>query len=545
MADADVSVSGGSEGLRTSVELAGSAGGRRDPNLPRTWYRDLQFARALLGGVTPLGVLWVQELKGGARDVAKPSYRLVVISDFRVFVTNGKVGIVSGIAQNAHLFDLERICVKDGDRIELHFKKLSVILDDTVGPQIVSTIWTALSALSYEVPAARLPQLDAGAQNLIDAADALRASHETLPVEGFVTTYRAACDYFGVKPRSCVESYLFQNLAAKKPEERGSREFNLGVACRDQTADKQRFTCEDLPAIARALAVTSHFDAVVLDGRSRGVAPGAATAAQLTGEASRALVCALEASNVATVRLVGVGLTAARLERPEAKGCWPSLTELDVSENALGSRGLRSLASQSAESAPRLRKLECRGCGVMRPLGLGLATRWRRTLVHLDCSRCDLGSKGTEALAEWLAGAVALETLLACSCQLHILTVLGAASNSAALKSSLKVVDLSQNRFADDHTGCEPLPQRGGAVRGAGEAGSGEVRAAARRRRRSVGGPRAARGEADFGARQTGGPDRGAVVAVHGRQRDDGKVWRSLLQALRGPRRREPAAAAP
>lgn len=88
-------------GSRKSSSEAGATairGRPRDPALPRTWERDLVYARELLGRSEPRGVLWVCELRGGDRDRA--CYRLLVISDFRLHVTNAKQGLVSGFAEN-------------------------------------------------------------------------------------------------------------------------------------------------------------------------------------------------------------------------------------------------------------------------------------------------------------------------------------------------------------------------------------------------------------------------------------------------------------
>lgn len=85
---------------KSSSDAGASAirGRPRDPALPRTWGRDLVYARELLGRSEPRGVLWVCELRGGDRERA--CYRLIVISDFRLYVTNAKQGLVSGFAEN-------------------------------------------------------------------------------------------------------------------------------------------------------------------------------------------------------------------------------------------------------------------------------------------------------------------------------------------------------------------------------------------------------------------------------------------------------------
>lgn len=136
---------------RKSTGDVGNMRGRpRDPSLPRTWERDLVYGRDILGHGEPRGVLWVSELRGGDRD--RGVYRLVIVSDFRVFVTNGKQGLVSSFIENvmhgvhsddehirsicrsqAHFYDLERICYIAGDRVEFHFKRFALIIDDTVG----------------------------------------------------------------------------------------------------------------------------------------------------------------------------------------------------------------------------------------------------------------------------------------------------------------------------------------------------------------------------------------------------------------------------
>ena len=74
------------------------------------------------------------------------------MSAYRLFVSNGKAGLVSGLNENAHLFDLLRIGYVPGDCITLVFKKLTLVIDDTVGTQLVTKLWETLLGISYEVP---------------------------------------------------------------------------------------------------------------------------------------------------------------------------------------------------------------------------------------------------------------------------------------------------------------------------------------------------------------------------------------------------------
>ena len=151
--------------VRRSSEIETRVGTRVDNALPRTWHRDLVFARTLLGS-TPIGVLWLNRLQNGQRSQA--CYRLAVLSEYRLFVSNGKAGMVSGFTEHAHLFDLVKVEYKPGDRTVFCFRKLRVEVDDTVGTQLLSTLWRTLGAISAEVPPARLPQLDAGARRVVD-----------------------------------------------------------------------------------------------------------------------------------------------------------------------------------------------------------------------------------------------------------------------------------------------------------------------------------------------------------------------------------------
>ena len=106
----------------------------RDPQLPHTWHRDLAFARDLLRSDHPKGVLWATELRN-----ERSHYRLIVLSETRLYVTNGKQGF-TGHVENAHLFDLERVLVAPGDRMEFHFKKMKLVLDATIGLRVDSTL---------------------------------------------------------------------------------------------------------------------------------------------------------------------------------------------------------------------------------------------------------------------------------------------------------------------------------------------------------------------------------------------------------------------
>ena len=196
--------------VRRSSEIETRVGTRVDNALPRTWHRDLVFARTLLGS-TPIGVLWLNRLQNGQRSQA--CYRLAVLSEYRLFVSNGKAGMVSGFTEHAHLFDLVKVEYKPGDRTVFCFRKLRVEVDDTVGTQLLSTLWRTLGAISAEVPPARLPQLDAGARRVVDDEQEERserrdAAEVVASGDGFAAAYGAACDYFGVRARESVRAYV-------------------------------------------------------------------------------------------------------------------------------------------------------------------------------------------------------------------------------------------------------------------------------------------------------------------------------------------------
>ena len=454
--------------------------------MPRTWHRDLSFGRDLLRGATPRGVLWVSELKGGDRE--RGSYRLLVISESRFYVTNGKAGLVSGSMQHAHLFDLERINFVAGDRIEFHFaKKFSVILDDTVGPSIVSTVWNALMAMSYEVPRHRLPVLEGHAELVVDddlLNDTLRS-----PSEGFAASYRGACDQLGVKPRSCVERYIGVALGGgSSPKTRENddfvRVFDIGAACRDDN----KFSDADIPALARPLSSTSHFDAVALSSRrnvptreasapppkqENGTTAETAAApqppqppapavvgesttpkgpdieAKLSSEAVRTLLGAVDmAPRMRRVLLVGVGLTAAKLEKIDAPNGFKKITHWNITDNpGLGQRGITKLLGDGTGGGPeKLERFECRGCGPLR--ALPLKPSWGPTLRYLDATRCDLG-KSNDTLSSWLGDhAQVLEVLVLAHCGVNVFSIIAGVAVNTALttKGILRILDLSLNK---------------------------------------------------------------------------------------------------
>jgi len=472
----------------------------KDPLLPRTWHRDLSYARDLLKGATPRGVLWVSELKGGDRDRA--SYKLVVVSEHRLFVTTGKAGLVSGVfaAQNAHLFDLTSIVVAPGDRMEFHFKKLSVVIDDTVGPSLVSTVWNALLALSYEVPETRLPALEGSAEAVV--TDLPLLGETTSPAEGFAASYRGACDQLGVKARACVERYVAQALLDKNGSPRspfittttttnsapgttaedkkddlpqtatppavgvvGVRVFDLGAACRDDEHGG-KFNDADLPALARPLSSTTHFDAVALQSSSSSSSPSSSQQQQqdnanpggtdgpgsgsskLSTEAARALLSALDlAPRMRRILLVGVGLTAAKVEKVDAPNGFRRVTHWNLADNPLlGPKGVAKLLGDGQRGGPeKLERLELRGCGPLRSLPLKPA--WGATLRYLDATRCDV-SKSNDAIRDWLAeDALVLEVLILAHCGLNVLSIVaGVAENVKLVTKSLRVLDLSLNK---------------------------------------------------------------------------------------------------
>lgn len=223
--------------------------------LPRTWHRDLVFARSLIGA-TPLGVLWVSERKNG--DARARCHRLLALSAYRLFVSNGKAGLVSGFSENAHLFDLRSISYRAGDAIELHFGKLRLVVDDTVGTQFLTTLWSTLGRISHGVPRDRLPRLDGGAAALVDAFERVRGPDGTGADDGLCAAYGAACDFFGAKPRDSVAAYVRRAVKAAKTR-RSLRLFDVGAALREPGT----FRADDLPALARALRASSAFDGVV------------------------------------------------------------------------------------------------------------------------------------------------------------------------------------------------------------------------------------------------------------------------------------------
>lgn len=420
----------------------------RDPQLPRTWHRDLAFARDLLRTDHPKGVLWATELRN-----ERSTYRLIVLSETRLYVTNGKQGF-TGHVENAHLFDLERVIVSPGDRMEFHFKKLRLVLDDTIGPLIVTTLWNALLALSFEVPQSRLPALEGVAGTIIeDMERTVAPSVGTAPSAGFLATYRAACDHIGVKPRGCVQRYIIEFKWTPKDDE--LRVFDLSVACRDDELGG-KFMDADFPALSRALAVTTYVDAVALVGRPRQGQDAKSAQAALSGEAARALLLALEsAPRVRRVMLHGVGLSATKLDKLDT--AFRRITHWNLSENpGLGSRGLAKLLGDDKKVGPeKLQRLECRNCGPLK--SVPLRPQWCYTLRYLDLSLSDL-SKASDSTCDWLAAAQALEVLILAHCGINVLSVLAALAKSEALMSGevLRIVDLSLNKCPDDTKGCEP-----------------------------------------------------------------------------------------
>lgn len=419
----------------------------RDPQLPHTWHRDLAFARDLLRSDHPKGVLWATELRN-----ERSHYRLIVLSETRLYVTNGKQGF-TGHVENAHLFDLERVLVAPGDRMEFHFKKMKLVLDDTIGPLIVTTLWNALLALSFEVPQSRLPSLEGVAGTIIEEMERTVApSVGTAPSAGFSATYRGACDHIGVKPRGCVQRYIMEFKWTPKDDE--LRCFDLSVACRDAELGG-KFVDIDFPALSRALAVTTYVDAVALIGRPRPGQDAKSAQATLSGEAARALLSALEtAPRVRRVMLHGVGLNATKLDKLDTT--FRRITHWCLSENpGLGSRGLAKLLGDDKNVGPeKLERLECRNCGPLK--SVPLRPQWCYTLGYLDLSLSDL-SKASDSVCDWLAAAHTLEVLVLAHCGINVLSVLAALAKSEKLMSGgvLRIVDVSLNKCPDDGNGCQ------------------------------------------------------------------------------------------
>ncbi|KAK7254501.1 hypothetical protein SO694_00011256 [Aureococcus anophagefferens] len=399
--------------VRRSSEIETRVGTRVDNALPRTWHRDLVFARTLLGS-TPIGVLWLNRLQNGQRSQA--CYRLAVLSEYRLFVSNGKAGMVSGFTEHAHLFDLVKVEYKPGDRTVFAFRKLRVEVDDTVVDD------------EQEERSERR-----------DAAEVVASG------DGFAAAYGAACDYFGVRARESVRAYV---KAAAKATSGDMRIFDLGRALRDgPPKHRGRFADVDLAAVAIPLRHSTLFDAVALDGRADAAGNGGSP---LGGEPARALLRALDASKtVSRVALVGCGLGGARLANLEVGG-FRHLTELNVSDNGnLGGKGLAKILGDGAAFGPdALRRLEARNCGQLRCLPLRPA--WATSLVHVDVARSDLGKTGSEHLGDFLGRAQALETLCVAHTNLHFQAALEQVKGNVALHGKLRMVDCSLNKVPDD-----------------------------------------------------------------------------------------------
>ena len=94
---------------------------------------------------------------GGERRSGASTYRLVVVSDWRLYVTNGKQGL-AGHSQNAHFYDLQSVRIHPGDRVELNFKKMNFVLEDTIGharhprvsPFQVALLWERSAKVASE-----------------------------------------------------------------------------------------------------------------------------------------------------------------------------------------------------------------------------------------------------------------------------------------------------------------------------------------------------------------------------------------------------------
>ena len=439
----------------------------RDPLLPRTWHRDLSFASDLCPG--PRGVVWVSEIKG-----EKSQYKLVVVSEFRMFVTTGKAISVFGQHPNAHLFDLEKIEVSNG-RMEFTFKKFNVIFDDAVGPSLVSTVWNALLNLSRDVPRSRLPSLLGAARQIVD--EQLVHERERSPAEGFIASYRGACDQLNVKSRKSVERYADSVLAYLSSSSPTSdtlpapplglvKIFDLSIACRDDSGKK--FSDVDLPALSRPLSVCPHFDAISLEQKSEPTRDKVVVSTnqgppQLSAEAVKALLGAVDAApKIRRLLLVGVGLTASKLEKVDAPNHFKKITHLNIMENAgLGPKGMAKLLGEADFTGPeKLERFECRGCGHIRTLPL--KPTWGSTLTYLDATRCDV-AKSNDSLSVWLAeSAKVLQVLVLASCGLNILSILGGIADNDHLTVGgvLRILDLSLNKFLSTATDADCGPCR-------------------------------------------------------------------------------------
>ncbi|KAH8058150.1 guanine nucleotide exchange factor [Aureococcus anophagefferens] len=428
--------------VRRSSEIETRVGTRVDNALPRTWHRDLVFARTLLGS-TPIGVLWLNRLQNGQRSQA--CYRLAVLSEYRLFVSNGKAGMVSGFTEHAHLFDLVKVEYKPGDRTVFAFRKLRVEVDDTVGTQLLSTLWRTLGAISAEVPPARLPQLDAGARRVVDDEQEERserrdAAEVVASGDGFAAAYGAACDYFGVRARESVRP------TPRRGEGNVGRHAHLRPRARSATARRSTGAASRMwtsrpspsPCGTRRSSTPS---------RSTGARTPLATARR--SAASAALLRALDASKtVSRVALVGCGLGGARLANLEVGG-FRHLTELNVSDNGNLGGGLAKILGDGAAFGPdALRRLEARNCGQLRCLPLRPA--WATSLVHVDVARSDLGKTGSEHLGDFLGRAQALETLCVAHTNLHFQAALEQVKGNVALHGKLRMVDCSLNKVPDD-----------------------------------------------------------------------------------------------
>lgn len=208
----------------------------------------------------------------------------------------------------------------------------------------------------------------------------------------------------------------------------GGREFLTAVGARE--------------ALARALASDSKIVRIKLSTRSFGV-----EAAEVAAEAIRTISGTLQVADLSDVvagRPEDEALSALRIMAEALSEC-PELRELDLSDNALGEKGLRAAAASLR--CPKLQTLRLRnvGCSTHACRALAELLPAPQQLVELELANNMTGDDGALALASLLGKARRLERLTVVSSRVGAEGGIALSEALVAAGAPLRFIDLHDN----------------------------------------------------------------------------------------------------
>ncbi|ELR15193.1 myosinI binding protein, putative [Acanthamoeba castellanii str. Neff] len=318
---------------------------------------------------------WVAELVK-----KKAEERVVVVGKWRIYFFS----LVKGAAKllrDAHLLELKEIKSTDSTTlVELVFKTFSVPLGNCAADDLITAIRQSYEDVFFNLPPAIKCKLNVTPESRLRDVEGPAQATLAKNCGGFSGTYQALCDFYGIPVRADICWDMDNLLPANHVKKFNMKEFEQPVT----------------PNELKALVDTLHFNNYFI------------------GFVARDYRLDKDSMKVLTDM---IGVNTKMEELAIAKNRNSALTSIDWSNNLIKDAGVAALAAAVASMGHGLTSISLKGGDATKKGTVALCTAFKknvemsRTLTVLNLAGNKLDSDGTSALAAFVSGPNALQTL--------------------------------------------------------------------------------------------------------------------------------------